>query len=355
MARPTILDVARRARVSVGVVSHVINNHPGHAGEATRRRVRRVIEQLGYRPLGVARSLRQRRTFTLGLVICDATSALFAPAARGVEAVARRAGYQVLLAHAPDSTGEREALAALAAHPVEGIIFMSVSIRQDNHHLAEAASRLPIAVINRYGVTRRLTRILWDDRAGAHLAVQHLLRLGHARIGFVAGPSRGPATRVSAVRRLEGFRLAHRAGGLTPVETLIVPGDYSVEAGVRAALRLCHLRRWPTAILAANDAMAMGVLRGVQVAGLRCPQDIAVVGIGDPPFMAFAHPPLTTVALPVEEAGARAAEGVLEQIANRRSPPRTEVLPCRLVVRESCGGLGQAIAPGSLRVSRGKG
>ena len=356
LTRPTILDVARRARVSASVVSHVINGNPAHVGEATRRRVKRVIEHLGYRPLGVAKSLRRRRTYTLGLVICDTTSALFAPVARGVEAVASRAGYQVLLAHAPDSTAEREALAALAAHPVEGIIFMSISARQDSRHLAEAGGgRFPLAVINRYGATPPLTRILWDDRAGARTAVQHLLRLGHTRIGFIAGPGRGPTTRLSAVRRLEGFRLAHRAAGLALPEKLIILGDYSVEAGVLAALRLSRLARRPTAILAANDAMAMGALRGVQMAGLRCPQDIAVVGIGDPPFMAFAHPPLTTVALPVEEAGARAAECVLEQIANPRAKPRTEILPCRLVVRESCGGLGQALAPGSLRVSGGKG
>ncbi len=352
MARPTILDVARRACVSIAVVSHVINDNPAHVGEATRRRVKRVIEQLGYRPLGVAKSLRRRRTYSLGLVICDATSALFAPVARGVEAVASRAGYQVLLVHAPDPAAEREALATLAAHPVEGVIFMSISTRQSSHHLEEAAGRFPIAVINRYGGTRRLTRILWDDRAGARLAVQHLLRLGHTRIGFIAGPTRGRTTRLSAVRRLEGFRLAHRGASLAVAERLIIPGDYSVEAGVRGGLRLSRLAQRPTAILAANDAMAMGVLRGGRRSGLRCPQDLAVVGIGDPPFMAFASPPLTTVALPVEEAGGRAAECVLEQIANPGVRPRTEVLPCRMVVRESCGAIEQGVAQDSPRVAR---
>jgi DNA-binding LacI/PurR family transcriptional regulator len=337
VTRLTILDIARRARVSPAAVSHVINENPQHVGEATRRRVKRVIALLGYRPLGVATSLRRRRTNTIGLAICDAASALFAPVVRGVETVAGREGYQVLLVNAEDTAAEREALAALAAHPVEGIIVMSTSAKQPNRHLNEGAGGIPIAVINRYGVSRRLTQILWDDRAGTRIAVEHLVRLGHTRIGFIAGPDSGAAPRLSAIRRREGFQAALRRAGLPCDRRLIAPGDYSVDAGVQAAERLCRLRRPPTAILAANDTMAMGALRGIVRAGLRCPEDVAVVGIGDPPFMAFAHPPLTTVALPVEEAGTRAATCILDQLRDRRAAPRTEILPCRLLVRESSG------------------
>jgi DNA-binding LacI/PurR family transcriptional regulator len=344
VTRPTILDIARRARVSPAAVSHVINENPAHVGEATRRRVKRVIARLGYRPLGVATSLRRRRTKTLGLVICDTASALFAPVIRGVETVARREGYQVLLVNAEDTAGEREALAALAAHPVEGIIFMSTSAKQPNRHLNEGAGGIPVAVINRYGVSRRLTQVLWDDRAGTRMAVEHLVQLGHTRIGFIAGPGSGAVPRLSAIRRLEGFRAALGRAGLPCDRRMIVPGDYSVEAGVEGAERLCRLPRRPTAILAANDTMAMGALRGIVRAGLRCPEDAAVVGIGDPPFMAFANPPLTTVALPVEEAGTRAAECILDQLRDRRAAPRTEVLPCRLLVRESTGS-GQPVRP----------
>jgi len=355
VTRLTILDIARRARVSPAAVSHVINEHPAHVGEATRRRVKRVIALLGYRPLGVATSLRRRRTKTLGLVICDAASALFAPVVRGVETVARREGYQVLLVNAEGTAAEREALAALAAHPVEGIIFMSTSAKQANRHLNEGAGGIPIAVINRYGVSRRLTQILWDDRAGTRIAVEHLVQLGHARIGFIAGPGSGGVPRLSANRRLEGFQTALRHAGLPCDRRMIVPGDYSVEAGVQGAERLCRLPQRPTAILAANDTMAMGALRGIVRAGLRCPEDVAVVGIGDPPFMAFAHPPLTTVALPVEEAGARAAECVLDQLREGRTAPRAEILPCRLLVRESSGAgpALQVARPGGRRVTAG--
>ncbi len=355
MLRPTILDIARRARVSPASVSHVINENPAHVGDATRRRVKRVIARLGYRPLGVATSLRRRRTKTLGLISCDTASALFAPVVRGVETVVRREGYQVLLVNAEDPAAEREALAALAAHPVEGILFMSTSARQPSRHLGDGARGMPVAVINRYGVSRRLTRILWDDRAGTRIAVEHLVRLGHARIGFIAGPGEGAAPRLSAIRRLEGFRAALQHAGLPRDRRMIVPGDYSVEAGVEGAERLCRLPRRPTAILAANDTMAMGALRGIVQAGLRCPEDVAVVGIGDPPFMAFANPPLTTVALPVEEAGARAAECILDQLRDPRAAPRTQVLPCRLLVRESSGA-GQppgAVKPGGRRVVAG--
>ena len=350
MARPTILDIARRARVSPAVVSHVVNEHLAHVGEATRRRVKRVIEAFGYRPLGVAKSLRRRRTRTLGLVICDTSSALFAPVVRGVEAVARREGYQVLLVNAEDAAAEREALAALASHPVEGIIFMSTSARQANSHLAHT-NGIPVAVINRYGAPPGVTRIFWDDRAGARDAVQHLMELGHRRIALIGGP-RG---RLSATRRLEGFQVALRRAGLPCERRLIAPGDYSVEAGVQAAERLCRLPRPPTAILATNDTMAMGALRGIVRAGLRCPEDVAVVGIGDPPFMAFAHPPLTTVALPVEEAGTGAAECVLDQLREGRAAPRTEILPCRLLARESSGAVQvlQAARPGGRRFAAG--
>ena len=349
MARPTIRDIARRAGVSAAVVSHVVNDHPGHVGEATRRRVRAVIAALGYRPLGVAKSLRRRASGALGLVISDITSALFAPVARGVESVAAREGYQVLLVNAESVAAEREALSALAAHPVEGVIFMSTSARQDNRHLADAGT-IPVAVINRYGVSPKLIRVLWDDRAGTRLAVEHLIHLGHRRIGFIAGPGSGPGARLSAVRRLEGYRAAHRAAGLALHARLVVGGDYSVEAGFEGALRLVRLAGRPTAILAANDTMAMGALRGVAQAGLRCPQDVAVVGIGDPPFMAFAAPPLTTVALPVEDAGRRAAERLLHHIRGARAEARTDVLPCQLIVRHSCGAVTEP-AVGGLRAS----
>ena len=116
-----------------------------------------------------------------------------------------------------------------------------------------------------------------------------------------------------------------------------------------------RLARRPTAILAANDAMAMGALGGIVRSGLRCPEDIAVVGIGDPPYMAFAHPPITTVALPVEEAGARAARSILERIETPGVRPRTEVLPCRLVVRASCGAAGFATDPAMPRPLRREG
>ena len=177
MPRPTMRDIARRAGVSPAVVSHVINDHPGHVSAATRRRVRDVIAAVGYRPLGVAKSLRRRESRALGLVISDTTSALFAPVVRGVEAVAARAGYQVLLVNAETIDTEREALAALAAHPVDGLIFMSTSARQASSHLAHTDG-IPVAAINRYGAPPGVTRILWDDRAGARDAVRHLMELG---------------------------------------------------------------------------------------------------------------------------------------------------------------------------------
>jgi len=332
MARPTIQDTARRAGVSTAVVSHVINDHPGHVSAATRRRVRQVIAALGYRPLGVAKSLRRRESRAFGLVISNTTSALFASVARGVEAIAAREGYQVLLVNAETVAAEREALAALAAHPVDGLIFMSTSARQAGGHLARTGG-IPVAAINRYGAPPGVIRILWDDRAGARSAVQHLMELGHRRIALIGGP-RG---RLSATRRLQGYTAAHRAGGL-PIDTrLVVGGDYTVEAGLAGAHGLLQAESRPTAIVVTNDTMAMGALRGIQAAGLRCPDDVAVVGIGDPPFMAFAAPPLTTVALPVEEAGRRAAERLLERIRGGRTSAPAEMLPCRLIVRESSG------------------
>jgi DNA-binding LacI/PurR family transcriptional regulator len=331
MARPTIQDIARRAGVSTAVVSHVIN-HPGHVSTATRRRVREVVVALGYRPLGVAKSLPRRESLALGLVITDTTSTLFAPVVRGVEAVAAREGYQVLLVNAETVAAEREALKALAAHPMDGLIFMSTSKRQESRHLADTDG-IPVIAINRYGGPPELIRILWDDHAGATTTVQHLLDLGHRRIGLIGGP-RG---RLSATRRLQGYTAAHRASGLPGDARLVVGGDYSVEAGLNGMRWLLRLSPPPTAIVATNDTMAMGALRDIQVARLRCPEDVAVVGIGDPPFMAFAAPPLTTVALPVEEAGRRAAERLLERIRGGRTSGGTEVLPCRLVVRESSG------------------
>ncbi len=330
MARPTIQDIARKARISTAVVSHVINNHPGHVSAATRRRVRAVIAALAYRPLGVAKSLRRRESRAIGLVISDTTSALFAPVVRGVEAVAAREGYHVLLVNAETPGAEREAVAALAAHPVDGLIFMSTSQRRSSRHLAQTDG-IPVVAINRYGGPAHWIRILWDDRAGAHAAVRHLLDLGHRRIGLIGGP-RG---RLSAIRRLQGYQAAHREAGIPFDARLALDGDYTLDAGLRGASRLLRLGAPPTAILATNDTMAMGALRAIHTAGLRCPEHVAVVGIGDPPFMAFAAPPLTTVSLPVEDAGRRAAVRLLDQIRGRPSGAQTEELACQLIVRES--------------------
>jgi DNA-binding LacI/PurR family transcriptional regulator len=332
----TIRDVARAAGVSATTVSNVLNDRTDAMTSETLQRVQEAIRALNYHPSSIARGLVTRRTATIGLILAEIETPLFLQALNFIEPIARGAGYNVLLCNARNLEDERQALNLLLEKQVAGIIFLSTSQYLDDDHLLELQlSGPPVVLINRATIHDRFDQINWDNATGVATAVEHLVRLGHHRIAHL----RGPIERRSSDERLQGYRLALEKCGLEYCENYVRPGDFTAPPDTwrQSTLELLALSPKPTAIIAADDIVAAVVIRTVQNAGLRVPQDVAVVGIDDQPFSIYLNPALTTVQLPVIEAGKCAVQMLLDRIASRRATPKRMKLPCPLIVRESCG------------------
>lgn len=332
----TIKDVARESGVSVGTVSHVLNGNAQHVGPATRERVLSVARTLNYRPNAIARSMVKRATATIGLVITELYNPLFVPVTEGVESVLREAGYHIVLASAHDMPSEIQAIETLRSQQVDGFIFMSLSVTYSDDHLLHLNEQgVPFVVINRGLDDSAVNRVLVDDWGAGHQATLHLLDQGHAGVATITGPRQ---VRRSAAKRHEGWEQALRERGFEPRPEWIIEGDYTYEGGYRAVGQLLRVAERPTALFVANESMAVGALKSLHASGLRVPHDLAVVTVGDPPFAAYTIPALTTLALPVEEAGRVAARLLVEWIKNGRPEPAQNImLECKLKIRESCG------------------
>jgi LacI family transcriptional regulator len=333
----TIADVAARAGVSTATVSRILSGR-AKARADTRERVVAAARELGYRPSGVARSLRVRTTRTLGLVITDITNPFYPELVRAAEDAARERGYAVFLCNAAEDP-EREAayLELLAERRVDGVIVASSGVgERHGRWLAEAP--LPVVLVNCSAAEVDLPTVLSDHRAGGRMAVEHLIGLGHRRIGHVTAPPQNAA----AGEREAGARDAIAAAGLAPGDLEVAVGDGHVSGGARAAAEL--LTRVPdlTAIFAYNDLSAIGVVREVRSRGLRVPEDVSVVGFDDVDVAAFADPPLTTISQDTRRLGRWAVERLLARIddgqdGDAAGATALVVIPVRLTVRASTG------------------
>ncbi len=332
-AAPTIRDVASHAGVSVATVSRVINNSPHKVHRATRQRVLRTVSRLGYHPNIVAQGLRRGTSRSIALIVPDISNPFFPAIARGVEDVARRHGYALLLGNT-DGDAEREHayLDILRKRWVDGVLFASAG-GDDRHLRALRADGVPAVLIARDAADGAIDTVVVDSFAGMRLATSHLLRLGHRRIAYIGGPH---ALSVARERR-RGYRQALCDFNVRPDPSLIVAGDFRVDGGRAAVRRLLARRRAFTAVVAANDLTAIGALEALRAAGRRIPDDVAVVGFDDIPFAAFVDPPLTTVAQPTYRLGALAMERLLALMNGEAVTARRIVLAPQLVVRRSCG------------------
>jgi DNA-binding LacI/PurR family transcriptional regulator len=332
----TIKDVAREAGVSITTVSNVLNDRTDSMSDATLQRIVQVMQELDYHPNALARGLVTRRTATIGVVIAEIETPLFLHALNTIEPIARSAGYTILMGNARDPQEENKVLHVLLEKRVDGLIFLSVSELADADYVPELERlRVPTVLVNRTKTYDSLDQINWDDTAGVTQAVEHLIQLGHRRIAHLCGPER----RQSGANRLQGYKTALAHHDIEYREEYVCPGDYTAsQDSWRASTRtLLGLSPRPTAIVASDDIVAATAIAMIQQAGLRVPQDIAVIGIDDQHFCTYLNPTLTTVRLPVLEAGKRAMEMVLDRISGQRTESEHIVLPCSLIVRESCG------------------
>jgi LacI family transcriptional regulator, galactose operon repressor len=329
----TLRDVAQAAGVHPSTVSRVLlPDTRSLVHDETAARVEAAIRDLGYRPNPLARSLKTDRTMTVGVIIPDLTNPLFPPIVCGVEERLIRSGYSALIANTLlHAERERQAFDVLAARRVDGFI-MATARREDPVIEDALADGVPLVLVVRTIDGGRATAVITDDRLGMRLAVEHLVSLGHRRIAHLAGPQ---DTSTGLIRHA-AFLDAVRATGLDADLELVVYGDAFTEAeGERAARELLSRGVPFTAVVAANDLMALGLYTILTGHGLRCPTDVSVVGVNDVPLADRLSPPLTTLAISPAEIGARAAGLLLERIADPSLEPVEVKLEPTLVVRGS--------------------
>jgi LacI family transcriptional regulator len=329
---PTMKDVGELAGVSVTTVSHVLNK-TRYVDRSLVRRVETAVKRLGYQPNALARGLRRKETRMLGMVVPDNSNPYFAELARSIEDACFECDYNVILCNSDeDPVKERAYLSLLAEKRVDGIVFVA-SGNDRSGVQAVLQQKIPMVVLDRELSGTKCDSIVVDNRAGACRATQHLMLGDHQRIGCVCGPTNV----VSARERLQGYHDAFTKARLRVDPKWIQPGDFHIEGGYTAVQGLLDQPNRITAIFAANDLMAIGVLRGIAARGLRVPEDIAVVGFDGIALGRYSQPPLTTMAQPIREIGKLATDLVLSRVNGERKEPRIHRLETRLVVRTSCG------------------
>jgi LacI family transcriptional regulator len=332
--RVTIRDVAREAGVSVTTVSNVMNGRVASMTPETLTRVEETIRELGYRRNANARGLVRRKTSTIGLVIAEIETPLFLQAITVVQPAAQRAGYDVFIHSANDEASEARAVDLLLEQDVAGVVFLSTSGATRHDHLQPLIDAgKPVVLVNRAGAPESLDRVGWDNAGGIVALVDHLVALGHRRISHLAGPPH----RQSSGDRLRGFLEGVARHGLTASPERVRSVDYAAdpETWRVATLALISTEPRPTAIIAADDMVAAVAMQALHDAGLAVPWEISIAGVDDQPFASLLSPALTTVRLPVLEAGHRAIAMLLDRLAGHAPPPRHEILPCPLIVRVS--------------------
>jgi LacI family transcriptional regulator len=327
----TVADVATKAGVSVSTAARVLSGN-GYASEATRRLVLEAAKGLGYVPNQIARSLRTRRTRLIGLLIGDVENSFYSVIARHVEAVAKGAGYHVVLCNSDDEPEiEREYLQLLEGMHVDAVIVTPTSKnRRSLKHLLD--NEIVIVQVDRRVDGLNADAIVVDNEAGAASAVSHLIEEGHSLIGILTGELTVPTAR----QRLAGYERALVEHGIEVRPELIRSGSFHRDHAIEDAMALISATPTPTAVFAANNILAEGLLAALGREGLRVPRDMSVVSFDDLEWMAMVDPPLTTVRQPTRDMARGAAELVLRRLQDgTKETPTTMVFRTELIERGS--------------------
>jgi LacI family transcriptional regulator len=328
----TMQDIAKDLKVSVVTVSKVLRNQ-GRISDATRKRVLRRAKELNYQMNWVARSLVTRRTYTIGLLLPEFAHPFFAEIARAVAQTVRPQGYHVLISSfEEDPELEASEIDSLLARQVDGLIIASSQTPSRLNVFKRVQERkTPYILIDRPIAGLRACFVGVDNRAIGRLATEHLIAKGCCRIGHL----RGPEVRIAA-ERLEGYRRALAKGGFRPHSGYIVCGGHGDNSGYQGMRQLLEVRPLPDGVFCYNDPVAIGAMKAILEAGLKLPQDIAVVGAGNVRYSDVLSVPLTTIDQGTCRIGVLAAELLIARIGSKRSMrPQKILIPPRLVERES--------------------
>jgi len=311
----------------------VINNS-GYVGQETRARVEAAIAELQYVPNLLARSLRFKRTHTLALVLTDITNPFWTTVARGVEDAASARGFNVILCNTDESEAKQsEYLNVLLQKQVDGFLLVPARSTPDPIILIQS-QRVPTVVLDRQVPGAQVDVVRGDSEGGAYQLVRLLLSLGHRRIAMLSGP----VSISTAADRVAGYRRALQEAGLETQAELVCYGEYTQESGYQMAQKALALTPRPTALFAANNFIAIGALRALREAGVRVPEDMALVSFDDIPPAFVIEPFLTVAAQPAYEMGRRATELLLARLSGQAPPESQEiVLPTEIIMRRSSG------------------
>ncbi|HET8913325.1 MAG TPA: substrate-binding domain-containing protein [Ktedonobacteraceae bacterium] len=328
-----IREVAKRAGVSLGTVSNVLN-HPELVAPETLQRVQQAIDEIGFVRNGSASQLRSGTSQHIGLIVLDVANPFFTEVARGVEDLANMAGYFVILCNSDDSVDkENHYLHVLEEQRAQGVLITPA--QNDASYLQRFRERgIAVVLLDRPSRIKDLCSVAVDDVHGGELAAKHLLEGGHTRIGFVHGPS---GIRQIADRR-RGVIRAVKMAGLNPEQAIvdIAVRTQSAREGEECVERLLNFENRPTAVFCANDLLALGLMRGLIKCGISIPEDMALVGYDDVEFASVLATPLTSIRQPKYELGRMATELLLDEARNPNSHQHKHIVyQPELIVRES--------------------
>lgn len=327
--KATIKDVAKEAGVSVMTVSRVINRRE-YIAPVTKEKVLRVVKKLNYMPNKVARSLVVKKTNFIGLLVPDIANPFFGDLVKGAEGIARKRGYGLILGDTEGKVeNEKEYIEALHGSICDGIIL--VAPRIDDSLILELNEIIPIVLVDRSIDSDRILQVWIDNVDGAFQAVEHLIKLGHRRIGFLTGPQDVQ----NSFRREEGYRRALKKHQIPFDRDLVVIGDFYLETGQKKLDTFFSIKPRPTAIFASNDLMALGLMQRAKERGLKIPNDLSIVGFDDIFLASMTDPPLTTVCHPTVEMGIKAIGRFLDRLDDIEDSPLNTNLANYLIIRES--------------------
>ncbi|MBE0672623.1 MAG: LacI family DNA-binding transcriptional regulator [Anaerolineales bacterium] len=328
--RPTIRDVARQAGVSHQTVSRVINGSEDVLPE-TRAMVEAAIEDLGYHPSAIARSMARGSTHTLAIISPNLTDYTFASVIEGAEVEARQHGYFVMSSSASDPQAFRELVDELVGHGrVDGLIVIN-PYADERYKLIPRD--FPLVFVGARSHDEKICSISLDDERVAYEATRHLISLGHTQIALVTGPM----TEDCSQDRTGGYRRALSEAGIPFNKSIVFEGDWSASSGQAALVALLEHGLPPTAVFAQNDRMAMGVLHAARDANLQVPQQLSVIGVDDMPLSSYFDPPLTTMRQDMPQIGQEAIRMLMSIIQKKNVDLQGIKFPAQLVIRQSTG------------------
>ena len=330
---PTIKEIARIANVSAMTVSRAINNRHSVRG-ATRKKILKIANRLGYMPNRIARSLVSKKSDLISLIVADISNQFFAEISRGIEDRARENGYHVIFSSTDDDPKNLESSVRMMREMgVDGFIIAAVSLEEPI--VDELLDQdIPVVLINRRIKKSNVNYVVVDNYKGAYLAVEHLINIGYKKIGIISGRS----SVSTGKERLQGYRKGLLDHGLKFQKEYSSQGPFTKEHGKKAARKMLTLKNRPEAIFAASDNIALGVMNAAGELGLKIPEDLAIVGFDDTNFSSNSKIRLTTVSQRKYEMGERGVQILIDLIENQESDYINKVvLEPRLIIRESCG------------------